>query len=432
MVNIQNVRDVKGGVYQNCSVNINQGVLDSLHTMMQESRFEEAMAYMQSLHRFCGTYHPQYPLFTVGYKEMFGDTIPYSKPVYTEALTVLPPTIQGKFTIKEVPPGCTSMCDILSYAYRTQSEIEINIIELKKMLGDFEDPLQDEVEKIKSITDGKWFLKTEEFPPARPCRLVIEGGEASINYLNLRVKKILDNDVVILVNENGAGLDLEVEMDLLKHEMIIRFNVDTKNAKSKRISVEYFKFLIESAGKKNISIYLLEDGSKLATGYLNSIDAIDHLEKIRFSLDLLERLLVIEEKYGGCIHIPEEVSNSEYENIVMLSNLIKKGTSKGRWTEVSLQLELTDESIPRIRSIPNASLLFVFDYSFSADIFGYLVGPVYIKKELKNAVVSNFEGIIRKIEVLEPGDLLSMKLVPGENAECIDTLIDDQVFEYLG
>lgn len=430
MVNIQNVRDINGSVYQNCSVNINKGILDSLVTMMQESRFDEAMAYLKSIHRLCGTYHPQYPLFTVGYKEMMGDTIPYSKPLFTEALTVLPPTIQGKFTIKEVPPGCTNMYDILSYAYRTQSEIEINMIELKKMLGDFEDPLQDEVEKIKSISDGKWYLKTEEFPPARPCRLVIEDGDASINYLNLRVKKILDNEVVIMVNESGLGIDLEVELDLLRQEMSIRFNVETKNPKSKRISVEYFRFLLESAGKKNISIYLLEDGSKLATGYLTSVDAIDQLEKIKFSLDLLERLLVIEEKYGGCIDIPEEVSNSEYENIVMLSNLIKYGSSKGRWSEVSLQLELTDESIPRLRNIPSASLLFVFDYSFSTDIFGYLVGPVYIKKELKNAVVANLEGLIRKIDVLEPGDLLSMKLIPGDNAECIDTLIDEIVCEH--
>jgi putative abortive phage resistance protein (AbiGii toxin) len=417
--NTQKAKYVGHDMIQDCFiVNINN-TTSEIDKLMKEGDVNGALDLIKQQENRVGIYHPKYPDYIIGRKTVLGKEIPYSKPLSKKALEEFPPSIKGKFNIPIKYSKFKNFNELMNFSYRTQTDIEINMVEIKKMLGNDEDPYQEEITSIMDSSTGKWFIKPKPFPEAKPFKITLENSIESFDYVLLRITKISNNNEIFMSNlEQNTDIHFELIFDLEMNKMNFNFKIDDNSRKSKKTELRYLKFLEQANKGQKLNIISLENDVIMASGILDNVNYSGGFESIHKEILFLEDLLVIEEKYNNIINIPEYINQDDLENIGYLATGIKNGCIKGTWEDSNLNLELNENCIEDLKNTNNDPMSIALVSTREFIIFGQKFEVPKHIINFKSAKYDDIEKIKRKLEVYEKGEIIKLKIVPADNNEC--------------
>lgn len=407
-------KHVEGDMIQN-SVVIKNTTYDELMKLLMAGDIEGAMNVMKMQEKALGVVHPNYPYYSLGIKRIGNDLVPYSKPLTREALAKYPPKIKGKFSFSDKYKGFNDIKDLLDYSYKTQTEIEINNIELMKMIGDEVDPYQGEVELLLSKT-ADWKIKPKEFPEARPYKIVIEGSEINYDYILLRTTRIEDNKVFLSNNEQEIDTEFNFVFDIKNKKISINIRLNQDVEITKKSLLNYLKFMKSALSRSNFLIIALELDAVLAEGKIDNFDYDSPFGNIDNEITFVEYITFIEDHYNTTVEVPEEIEKDDLEAVYYLGEALKYGEVKGTWTDGTFDFLIANDSTNNIKSLEDEP----FDLSLVAPVKVVIFKeefPIHkMVRTFKNAQMKDLDKVKKKIEVLEDGDTIKVTFIAkGDN-----------------
>lgn len=411
--NVQKGKNVEGDMIQN-SVVIKHTTYDELMKLLSAGNSNDAMKLLKMQENVIGTVHPYYPHYSLGIKRIGDDLVPYSKPLSQKAIEKCPPKITGKLSIDPKYKGFKDINELLDYSYKTQTEIEINEVELMKMLGDDIDPYQEELELLLSKTKD-WRLKPKEFPEAKPYKIAIKGSDVSYDYILLRATRIEDNKAYLSNNEQVIDTEFNFIIDLKNKNMIVnvKFNQDTKT--TKKSLLKYLRFMKSTIDKSKFSIIALEYDEILAEGIIDNFNYNSSFGNIENEIAFVEYITLIEEHYNTIIEIPEQINKDELEAVYYLGEALKSGEIKGTWQEGTYDFIIGEDFKENIKDLEDSS----FSLSHATDakvlIFNREFYIPKITSTYNYAQIKDLDKIKKKAAVLDNGDIIKITFLAKED-----------------
>jgi hypothetical protein len=419
--NTQKGKYVEGDMFQN-SVVIKNTTYDELMKCLMAGDIQGAMKVMEMQEKALGVVHPNYPYYSLGIRRIGDNLVPYSKPLSKEAIEKYPPKIMGKFSFSDRYKDFQNINDILDYSYKTQTEIEINNIELMKMIGDEVDPYQGEIELLLSKT-REWKLKPKEFPEARPYKIVIEGSEISYDYILLRTTLIEDNKVFLSNKEQEIDTEFNFVFDLNNNKLSINIRLDKDANPTKKSLLKYLKFAKGALCKNKLSIISLEFDAVLAEGNLDNFDYESPFGNIDNEIIFVEYITLIEEHYNKNVEIPEKIEDDDLEAIYYLGEALKYGEIKGTWKDGTFDFIIAEDSTQNIKNLEDKP----FDLSLVAPAKALIFEDEFpipkIIRTFKNAQMKDFDKVKKKVGVLDAGDVIKVTFVAKGDNQYIEQFV---------
>lgn len=334
-----------------------------------------------------------------------------SVPKLPEAYKKYPPIMKGiaKFEIDGTEREF-SVPDIFEYANRHQMKITITIQEAEKYLGPRRDPFQAEAEQE---IGKKYVIQPKPFPPAFPCK-IIGDGKVVVDYLLLRTVEVLDDGTYIVTNdEQGNRLfKVVVRINPEKNVFDIQFVGEGFGNQGRLEALKMLKLLAPCG---NVALHSYELNGVLASGtYKDScctmFGSID--DDIRF----YERIIAVEKYFGTQLNVPNTFNQEQVELLEYISELIDGGIceiqrKKDSFTcefEIGDKLKCDFPNIAgkeyRLELACNAKIC-LWDSEFIIPII----------RTLNRVVIDECDKVLRKIEVLDVGEVIKIKFIPGEH-----------------
>lgn len=417
---IQKAKTINGDMYQNCTI-VKNNTINEIHELMTKGDVKGAMDLLDQQKNMIGTYHQYYPDYAIEIKTVFGRQIPCSKPLSKNAIEKLPPSIKGKFKIPSKYSAFKSLNELLNYSYRTQTYIDIDIIELKKMIGDFEDPYQEEISAITESSKRKLMIMPKKFPEAKPYRITLEETVESLDYILLRTTRIgAGNEIFISNSEQDTDIYIEIIINLQLNKQVLNLKLNNNGKKSKKTKLKYLKFMKEASEGKRVNITSLEDDIVMVSGLLGAINYSNGFENNDEEILFLENILEIEKKYERIIDIPEHIKRDDWKAISYLATGIRHAIFKGSWNYHFNEFELTEENIDLLKNIDDIPMELVLVTIPDVIIFGKKFKVSKLTRKLKSAIIDDIVKLRAKLEALEVGDIIKVKFVPSDNSEYED------------
>jgi len=419
--NTQKGKHVEGDMIQN-SIVIKNTTNDELIRLLSAGNIKDAMRILKMQDNILGATHPYYPYYALDVKKIGENYISYSKPLTREAIEKYPPKIMGKFSFSDRYKNFQNINDILDYSYKTQTEIEINNIELMKMIGDEVDPYQGEIELLLSKT-REWKLKPKEFPEARPYKIVIVGSEISYDYILLRTTLIEDNKVFLSNKEQEIDTEFNFVFDLNNNKLSINIRLDKDANPTKKSLLKYLKFAKDALSKNKLSIISLEFDAVLAEGNLDNFDYESPFGNIDNEIIFVEYITLIEEHYNKTVEIPEKIEDDDLEAIYYLGEALKYGEIKGTWKDGTFDFIIAEDSTQNINNLEDKP----FDLSLVAPAKALIFEDEFpipkIIRTFKNAQMKDLDKVKKKVEVLDAGDVIKVTFVAKGDNQYIEQFV---------
>lgn len=332
-----------------------------------------------------------------------------SFPLTSEAALLYPPKMNVSATAVKLGDEEIKSFNraILEQSYRHQLPISFDIVTAKKMLGDFDDPIQDEAIELR----GSHFVAIpQKFPPAFPCCVII-GGDIIVPYLLLRVVEILDDDTFVVTNSEQKDFPFNVRFEMNPEQNKIKFTINIDNLGNREL-LAYRKVVKRIQGKETVALRVLPLGQNLCEGIIDDFVFPDLDEEIK----LLEKVIKLEDYFKCDIGIPEEITIDDYNTLNHLCSLID-GEVTGTWSEFNCSFYISAESKKRILELDDEKSCMGYSTERTFEVFGekYTL-PVFIS--LESAVVKDLCKVKQKAEVCDEGDQIKVMFVPSEDDGC--------------
>lgn len=418
---IQKVKTVEGNVYQGCV--FSDEYINKIKDAMKSGEYEKVAKLMDERSKLEGTFHPLYPFYTISTTVIDGKTIPVSQPLSDIALIKYPPKIKGKFKIEDELKG-RSLDELFDYSYRTQTPININMIEMKKMLGEHKDPFQ---EDVKNLISKKWMIRPEEFPPAKPYKMIVENSSESIDYILLRTLKIDDENRIFISNREQKECIFNIELicDMSNKNFDIIFKV--KNYKDKSAKLKELKLIKAFSGGK-VKIISLDDGSSLVSGRIVSLEN-ENIKILDNVISFFENILLIEEIFKTVFDIPNNIDESDINTINYLATGIRDGKVIREWKDYSFSITIIKEYINILHSIVDEKpSIIALSGPFKIELFGKTI-KIPITRRFPSVKLDDYDKFKKELKVLKIDDSLKINIVPAEDSTFEDIFELDKIDE---
>ncbi len=427
MVNIQNGKDVQGNMYQNCTI-IQSSDLDELTKLLSNKKYLEAVDLVKMRMNQIGPTHPMYPDFAVDFKKRGDELILCSKPLNKESARKYPPNFKGKFTLNEKYKGFASIEEVFNYSYEEQEDIEIEITEVTKMLGDVEDPFQGEVQPLIR-EDSRVFIKPREFPKAKPFKISLEGHSESYDYVLLRIYKIKSGNFICVSNKDqNSDILFDIKFNLLGKSVDITLDINPNKTVSHKARLKYMRFFQNTQLNKKLTIFSLEDDAVLSEGILSKFKYNGPFKNVENEINFWETILLIEEKFKTSITVPTEMDDTDLEVLNYLRAAIKHGKVVGTWKSVLLTVTMDKNGDSNLGNFDDSLDNLLHVSTFDIDIFGEIIHIPQLQRKYKNPILTVDESkrIHRLVNIgLNHGDVIKIKLVAGKDNTFEDYLCFD-------
>ena len=364
--------------------------------------------------------HPYYPHFGYDYK----NGMILSRPLTDEAKKLYPPKFVLTGAVKIGGRYYNdSNGDPLNYAYRHQLPITMEVSKAIKLLGEKPDPRQDEATGLVGYT----VLATPpEFPPAFPCAIMV-GDKSFFDYVLLRTQEIEDDGTYVVSNkEQGGSFYFEVRInpnDPSKPD----FKINMSNANNHEM-LNYVRFMSTLSKKKDLHIYVLSHGEDIIAGYINDLDYRTGFSSAEEEIDFLERVCVIEDYFNVQLFPHGEISNSEYNAVLHISDLIRNDRVIGTWSEVTFTGIMSQHFREELTTLDKELYMFSYVGVSHIDLFGAEFEFRFMRT-FKCAIMVDIDKVRRKAEVLDDGDNIKITFRAGDDKETIDTLKIPEQFD---
>lgn len=425
MRNLQKGRNIGGDMYQNSTI-IKNTAIDELKQLLIDKDIDGAMSFLGMQSKFIGTQHPYYPDFMISVKEENGNFIPYSKPITEKAMSEMKPSLSGTFSFSDRYSKFKSAKEVFDYSYHTQSDIEINVISLKRMLGDKDDPYQGDLKELLDGTvQGEWKIKHKEFPPSKPFKIFMDEHESLLDYILLRATRIEGTTVSLSNYEQETDLDLEFLFDLRQRSMRVNISIRESYEYNYESQLKFLNFIKGALNKSILHIYSLEEGVEMAQGRFDAFDYQSSFGEVEYEIDFIESILVIEKKYDRKIIVPENISEESYENVMILAEGISNGKIEGKWTDLNTELVIIKESKVYFEGLSEEPERLTFEHTKSLIIFEeeFIIPKIII--HFMEVKFQDVKKIKEKLKVLDTGDVIKVKMIPGTNQKYIQEFYFD-------
>lgn len=378
--------------------------------------------------------HPLFPDYKYHYVSSERGIRMISVPTSNEAYKKCPPQIVCKGRIRVGDKYVNKFdADIVDYANRHQLMIAIDINEAKKLLGDIEDPIQLEAERLVGTTR---IIPPKPFPAALPCCIKIN-GETVYEYIEFRTKEILDDGTYIITNEEQKDISVRISIKANLVSGQVNVNTQTVNATNRDL-LQYVRYMKRACEKGKMSIYVLSLGKELVNGDLSNCDYDGGFATVDEEISFLENIVLLEEYFQKVIKIPNDIYDVDIDIIDYMIKLIKKENVALNWKGKVLTIPVTiDESIRKHLSNLEEKPQII---TICGDVNINLFNETYclrIIRTFESAVIRDLEIMKKKVEMFEDGDVLNIKYIPGTNdtlIDCLDTNsneIDEQIQCYV-
>lgn len=361
-----------------------------------------------------GTAHTLSPDYSFGLDESQElKSIPRNQ----EAAEKYPPRIELTATSAKMGQAQITNLDanILRQSYNHQIPIEFDILNAKKYLGDFPDPIQREA---KALEGSHAVIQPPTFPPAFACNVSID-ERVAVDYLLLRTKEIMDDGMVVLSNEDQPNFNFRVELSLCFSTKAVNLSIKPLEITNKE-ALKYRCFLKAASQANKISLKVLEQNTTFIT--ISNFTKLD-AEQLKFEIAFLEKIVKIEEYFNVSFSIPETITIGDNALVERLYSMINDGGYRGTTHRFQVPFEVTDELKDAIRNyrIDKASG-FAYAINESVRLFDQeLCFPVIRKVDC--ILIDNPARVKTKLDVLELGDILKLTFVGAADGG-ITTYVD--------
>lgn len=390
------------------------GSVDANVRLAKEGKLDQVRENMLAIQQ---SITPQHPLFP-DYGYAFSDGHLFSKPLTADAREKYPSKFHIKFD--RVTFGDEQYYGIntqtIQRANRLQREIVLNGVVVEKWLGPILDPIQDEA---KAITGTDLVIKPAPFPPAQPYSISI-GGTTYFDYVLFRTKEILDNGNIVLTNEEqiNRSFDIRFILNPDMRDFTTQFKPKTKSNSDMLKNLLLLK--VVKSGKE-FTVKSLESGELIFEGIAQSTD----LEPDETVIELLKKVVVVEEYLGAPLNLPDELSPEDCRGLDYVYDLVSGKEHNEKYLEFSASFTL-GAKITNTDKIADGSV-FSIEFMAERDVRDFL-GQTFklpIKRKIDGAKFKDVEKAKKLAELLEAGDTLKLDFVPADGYDAIqfiDTL----------
>lgn len=328
----------------------------------------------------------------------------HSEPINDEARKQYPQKV--KATAKIDIPIDMSFREALDRARISQTPINIEMLDMQKMIGDKIDPYQEQFQK-------EWRKRTfkivpEELPAGINCVIGIEGVSYRYDTV-MRMQPVNpDADIIKISNKEYATdfvLALTYHMDTKATEFTYRFS-----GNSWKSIYKFLNFMKAAIPGNRLFICMAEQNKDLFSTKLDQCLFGGEYDSINYNIDIAKRLIMIENQYGIQFPTNQDLSDEDIELIGFLSNSIMGKPSGFTWESFSVTANL---HVIKLNGI-NSEARLEFKETASITILGQRITDLIVRVELESAKIVNLD-IIREAVKTHKTEQIQISLIPGNN-----------------
>lgn len=407
---------------------------DMIEKLMEQGKFQEAIAELKKLHDIVGQSHPLSPYYQ--YK-----TVPYRnkmvlqhEPLDQEIAKRLPLTFKGKFSIneKEFEEG-ESMEELLKRKQLTQETIKIDMKFLETWIG--EQKMEDEVTlEQEAAKNGDWVIVPEKLPPPLRVKLAFRGEQEHtiVEYLEIRLIKMSKKEnKIVISNEQQENcpyfLSLVIDLrDEQEQKQTFKGKINFLVRKGFEGLIKPEKTILEFLKYSKISgaldIFDIERQKSIFLSKDFSLDEEEDVESIDKKITFLNELAEIEAFFQVKFRLPLEISSADFANIDILKSIIKKEPIETTFKETSLILGDKKSAWSFYQNTIDAKGVLITADEREAKViqlFGASIENIHTKWTLDNAKIADSEKLKGKIKYMDQGETVKVRFVPGTRNKLI-------------
>lgn len=248
-----------------------------------------------------------------------------------------------------------------SRAYHHQKPIHLEGVKVEKYLGSILDPAQAEA---KEMTGSNMYLKPPEFPPAVICSVSVD-NEVFFPSLLMRLKEILDDQTAIATNAEQEDRNFDVEFRMNPITSHFDFSIHMLNPSNQDL-LNYYKFVDAVDCGGTLVVKFPHNNEELLSGKYSSGIKKDYSKII----DILGKVVAIEQYFHVSITVPDKVTVSDSEDINYVYSMIKQIEYRKGWKSFSIELQLAAEGRKSIQEMNDTEIGIWLDGNAAVDIFG--------------------------------------------------------------
>ena len=376
------------------------GTSELIRTMGEMQQYDVIQKIINDCMTAAKQSHPLRPHFTAKYNNELNRLV--STPETADAFEKFPKTIKGTFRIDYKKYPYMEKCETpWDYAYRTQTNVELETTAYQEYLGNIPDPFPNTTYKEGMTT----IIGPPEFPPAVEAFVV--SGDVRVPIL-LRRKPCLEYGKLVFGTEpNGCAFELSITPH--KDEPKTDFKITNLHNCDLNARLEREKLYCEFYRTRNMSVMIGEeilldyafDKDELNDGMFLNAPAIARY---------IECLLIIK-KHMNCEFNSDDISEEDYRLALVLA-----ASLEGKWHREILDfdndLRCAYDRIPdEINDFKNISVE-------APSLEVYLQGQLFSIEKLvviyDGAKVNNINSVLKHKKKRKERILLTFRPVEGK------------------
>ena len=326
----------------------------------------------------------------------------HSEPLNEEARERYPQKV--KATAKIVIPVGMSFQEALNRARISQTPINVEMLDMQKMIGDNIDPYQEQFQK--EWRESIFKIVPEELPAGMNCVIGIDGIPYRYNTV-MRIQPVDPDASIIKISNEEYSTDfvlaLTYHVDTRATDFTYRFS-----GKSWKSIYKFLNFMKEAVPGNRLFVFVTEQKQDLFSVKLDRILFDDEYDSINYNIDIAKRLLMIENQYGIQFPTDQELSDEDIELVGFLSNSIMNKPSGFTWDDFNATANFHVIEPDGI----NSDARLEFKETVSITILGKKITDLLVSVELESVKIANLDSIKEAVKTHKT-EQIQISLVPG-------------------
>lgn len=328
----------------------------------------------------------------------------HSEPLNEEARERYPQKV--KATAKIVIPVGMSFQEALNRARISQTPINVEMLDMQKMIGDNIDPYQEQFQK--EWRESIFEIVPEELPAGMNCVIGIDGIPYRYDTV-MRIQPVDPDAGIIKISNEECSTDfvlaLTYHMDTKATNFTYRFS-----GKSWKSIYKFLNFMKAAIPGNRLFIRVTAQNQDLFSAKLDRflLGDEDEYNSINYNIDIAKRLLMIENQYGIQFPTDQEPSDEDKELIGFLSNSIMNKPSGFTWDNFNATANFHVIEPDGI----NSDARLEFKETVSITILGQKITDLLVSVELESVRIANLDSIKEAVKTHKT-EQIQISLVPG-------------------
>lgn len=328
----------------------------------------------------------------------------HSEPLNEEARERYPQKV--KATAKIVIPVGMSFQEALNRARISQTPINVEMLDMQKMIGDNIDPYQEQFQK--EWRESIFEIVPEELPAGMNCVIGIDGIPYRYDTV-MRIQPVDPDAGIIKISNEECSTDfvlaLTYHMDTKATDFTYRFS-----GKSWKSIYKFLNFMKAAIPGNRLFIRVTAQNQDLFSAKLDRflLGDEDEYNSINYNIDIAKRLLMIENQYGIQFPTDQDPSDEDIELIGFLSNSIMNKPSGFTWDNFNATANFHVIEPDGI----NSDARLGFKETVSITILGQKITDLLVSVELESVRIANLDSIKEAVKTHKT-EQIQISLVPG-------------------